>query len=525
MRPGLTLFKTICFATTCLLCAFSCGDSGGDEPTPNVRLSASQTVFSFEAEADSQDFTFDAASRPNFVSDASWCIVKTSDYSISDHNGTATMSVTANSSTSSREASVTMRCGDEKISLTVSQAGIVVESTEPVTYNNTAWSQSEKLGLGWNMGNHFDAFYNYHTSDDPEKDLYDMPSETAWQGELCTQATFTRVKAAGFSSVRIPITWLRKIGSAPDYKIDENWMNRIYEVVGYAENAGLNVIINTHHDEDHGDGHWLNLAGAVTSEDVNTQVKAEITAVWTQIANKFKDKGDWLIFESFNELIAGSDWSLSSNAQKRCDIINQWNQTFVTTVRATGGNNNSRWLGVPTYAASPSYLDYFEVPSDPAKKTMVSVHFYDPYDYTIGAKQYSDWGHTGSSSNKVIGGDEDHVKDVFHKLNKKYIANNIPVYLGEFGCSMRAKSDTRAWKFFLYYLEYVVKAARSYGMPCFLWDNGASGSGQEQHGYINHGTGNYIGNSKEAVDVMVKARTDNSSGYTLDYVYNNAPKL
>ena len=161
-----------------------------------------------------------------------------------------------------------------------------------------------------------------------------------------TKDTFKGVQKAGFTSVRIPVTWMGHIGEGPDYKIEDAWMNRVYEVVGYAETAGLKVILNTHHDEDHGDDHWLNVASAVNSEDKNTEIKKEINAVWTQIANKFKDKGDFLMFESFNELINGSNWTLTSNQQKIADIINGWNQEFVTAVRATGGNNSNRWLGI-----------------------------------------------------------------------------------------------------------------------------------------------------------------------------------
>ena len=101
----------------------------------------------------------------------------------------------------------------------------------------------------------------------------------------------------------------------------------------------------------------------------------------------------------------------------------------------------------------------------------------------------------------------------------------IPVYVGEFGCSMRKKSDTRAWAFYKYYMEYIVKAARTYGLPCFVWDNGADGDGQEQHGYINHGTGIIIGNSKEIIGLMKKAWSTTDEGYTLDTVYDNAPKF
>ena len=69
------------------------------------------------------------------------------------------------------------------------------------------------------------------------------------------------------------------------------------------------------------------------------------------------------------------------------------------------------------------------------------------------------------------------------------------------------------------------QAARTYGLPAFLWDNGNEGSGREKHGYIHHGTGNYVGSSKEPVDVMVKAMTSDDPSYTLQSVYDNAPKF
>ena len=228
-------------------------------------------------------------------------------------------------------------------------------------------------------------------------------------------------------------------------------------------------------------------------------------------------------------MVNDGGWGWSEDFRKdptrQCGILNEWNQVFVDAVRATGGENATRWLGVPTYAASPEYAKYLTMPTDEAGRLMLSVHFYDPSDYTIGDTQYSDWGHTGTQGKKATWGDEDHVKEVFANLNAEYVSKNIPCYLGEYGCSMRAKSDTRAWRFYLYYMEYVVKAAKTYGLPCFLWDNGATGSGKEQHGYINHGTGAYIGNSKEVVSVIKRAWQTESEGYTLRHVYDSAPKF
>lgn len=379
--------------------------------------------------------------------------------------------------------------------------------------------------IGWNLGNQLDAFINWECA---EKFT---PSETVWGNEPCTQATMDAVKAAGFTSVRIPVTWLNTIGEAPDYTIDEAWINRVAEVVGYAHKAGLVAIINTHHDEDHylgneSRGHtWLNILDASKNPTLNNQIKDKIKGVWTNIANKFKDEGEWLVFESFNEINDGGwGWSTEfrANPRKQCDILNEWNQVFVDAVRATGGNNATRWIAVPTYCANPDFTQYMTMPTDPAGKTILAVHFYNPSEYTLNC-DYKHWGHTGKAGLKPSWGDETHVKDTFYKLQKNYINKGIPVYLGEFGCSMRDKNKTEEWAFYKYYLEYVVKAAKTYGLPCMIWDNGTKGNGTEQHGYIDHGTGEYIGNSKEIVDLIVNTMSNESEDYTLESVYNNAP--
>lgn len=393
---------------------------------------------------------------------------------------------------------------------------------EPVRKDNDAWKMAEKLALGWNLGNHFDAFYNYVGAGD--KFLY--PSETCWGNPKCTKATFTNLKAAGFTSVRIPITWLNYIGPGPEYKIDETWMNRIIEVVGWARDAGLNVIINTHHDEDHYYGNesmghrWLDIMDATTNSATNQQIKDKIAGFWTNVANTFKKEGDYLIFEGFNEINDGK-WGGSSNSAQQAAVLNEWNQVFVDAVRATGGNNATRWLGVPTYCASPSFTKYFTMPTDPANHTMLAVHCYDPYNFTIGDAQCEQFGHTGAAGKKD-GYEEKNMRDMFGSLYANYINKGIPVYMGEFGCSMRDYGST-AWNFYKYYLEYFVKCAKTYGLSAFLWDNGNKGSGAEHHPYIDHGTGAFIGHSEELVKVMVKAMTSTDSKYTLDYVYNNAP--
>lgn len=396
--------------------------------------------------------------------------------------------------------------------------------------SNDATRRTMEMGIGWNLGNNLDAY-----EEDPDDKDYLMPSETIWGNKKVTQAALQKVHDAGFTTIRIPVTWLGMIGPAPDYTINADWMARVTEVVNYARNAGFaNIIVDTHHDEDHDDGHWQNLKGAVKDAAINAQVKEEIVAVWGQIARNFADCGEWLVFEGFNELNDG-DWDGGSNIAAKCDIINQWLQVFVDTVRGCGGYNETRWLSVTTYCGNPKFAKYLVFPNDPAGKLMLAVHFYDPSDYTLGKRgadkklylPYSDWGHTaepGLSKGKY---DEDFARETFKTLYDNYIAKNIPVYIGETGCSKRADSDTRGRAFRKYYLEYIFKAARTYCLPCTLWDCGGSGKeGPEHHPYFRRDNGAfYDDDAREMVETIVKAWTSEDPEYTLESVYNSAPRL
>lgn len=510
----LTQFFTLCLVSVACCCVKP-AESGKGTPAAEApsEISVAPSSVSAQAAGGTFEIVITAPARPKLEIPADakgW--LSYSDGIFKDYKIMVTVKVAANTEYAERSADVTVSAsGVASVTLPVLQTAKEVIK-DPELADNSAVARTMELGLGWNMGNHFDAYAN------------GVASETAWQGKSATQATFTGLKEKGFTSVRIPATWMGHIGEAPDYLLDEKWLNRIYEVVGYAENAGLKVILNTHHDEDHGENdgnHWQNLKGAVDNEEVNKQVKAEIAAVWGQIATKFKDKGDFLMLESFNELIYGSEWHSTSNTEKKCDVINQWNQVFVDVVRATGGNNSTRWLGVPGYAASPNFIQYLTVPNDPAGKTMLAFHCYDPYDYTIGDKQLPDWGHTGTAYKNG----EEEIKTLFNSIYTNYVAKDIPIYMGEFGCSFRNKNDAKAWAYFCYYLEYVVKAAKTFGIAPFLWDNGAEGYGQERHGYIDHGSGEYTSSGEEPVKAMAKAWNTTDASYTLQSVYDSAPKF
>ncbi len=483
------------------------------ETTQEVILSA--TGFSFPHSGGSETLNIETnISLDVTASEVDWCTVVPAE-SGTDGALQYVITTTANTSQESRWTNITISGADYVRDIRISQDGANqntvdeeesrVEQTEPLPI-------IKNLGLGWNMGNQLDAHNN------------GVANETIWGNSKTTQEAFNKIAAAGIQSVRIPVTWMGHIGDAPDYTIEEAWLNRVAEVVGYAENAGLNAIINIHHDG--GDSHyWLNIKDAATDETVNNQVKAQLSAMWTQIAEKFKEKGHFLIFESMNEIHDGG-WGWGDNLTdggKQYATLNEWNQVFVDAVRATGGKNSDRFLGVPGYCTNPELtIDHFKLPEDEVPdRLLVSVHYYDPYEYTLEDK-FSEWGNTADKDKKADYGDEAHVKEVFGKLKSKFTDKGIPVYLGEMGSVHR---DTeRAEAFRKYYIEYVWKAAKTYGMAPFYWDNGSPDTGRESSGLINHATGEYINNGKEIVDIMVKAITQDDENYTLQTVYDNAPE-
>lgn len=375
------------------------------------------------------------------------------------------------------------------------------------------------LGLGWNLGNSLDAHAN------------GVASETAWDNAPATQALFTKVAEAGFTAVRIPVTWMGHIGAAPEYKIEDAWMNRVAEVVGYAENAGLKAIVNIHHDgysdrssTDYNDAMWLNIREAARNEAVKAEITAKFKAVWTQIAERFKDKGEFLIFESMNEVHDG-DWGMGQNrldGGAQYAVMNEWNQVFVDAVRAVGGENTNRFLGIPGYStAADLTIDYLVLPTDPTpNRLMVAVHFYEPTAFTLTA-EYDEWGHTAADGQYVIDGNEENIQDLMDKLKTNFVDKDIPVYLGEMGC-VRHDSE-RSEQFRRYYLEYVCKAAREAGVVPFCWDNGYAGAGAEQSGMFDRATGEFLNDAETMVDAMVKAVFTTDGNYTLESVYNSAP--
>lgn len=326
----------------------------------------------------------------------------------------------------------------------------------------------EAMSPAWNLGNQLEA------------SIGGVPGETSWSNPKITQKTIKMVKDAGFKGIRIPISYLSKIGSAPNYTIDSNWLNRIKEVVDYCMEEDMYAIINMH-----GDGYntvtggWL-LCNAPESQQA--EIKAKYESCWRQIADIFVDYDEHLIFESMNEEFDGV---YSTPNKKYYANINAYNQIFVDTVRQTGGNNAKRWLLFPGWNTDINYTcgDYgFEIPTDtyrdpsiPADehRLMISVHYYNPWDF-CGEGKTKEWG------------TDDEVKtltDNFDRCYSKFVVKGYPVVIGEYGAVNANNTESR-----VKFVNTVCRTARSRGMVPVYWDNNGHGVGADKFGLFDRST-------------------------------------
>jgi endoglucanase len=352
----------------------------------------------------------------------------------------------------------------------VSLTGLVNQPPAHATAQASASEIISDMGAGWNLGNQLEANSN------------GVPSETAWGNPAVTQDLIDKVKAAGFKTIRIPVSYLNDIGPGPDYTIDSSWLNRVQQVVDYAYQQGMYVLINMH-----GDGYktiggsWL-----ICDASDQTTIKAKYQKVWQQIASRFQSYDDHLIMESMNEEFDGQ----YGNPTEPCySNINAYNQIFVDTVRQAGGNNSSRWLLVPGWNTNIDYTvgDYgFVVPSDQyrsssipsdEKRIMISVHYYDPWDFAGDESgTITQWGPSATDSSKTsTWGQEDYLDGQFKKVHDKFVAQGYPVVVGEYGAIDKSSSDSMNSKCRQDYAHTITATAKKYGEATVYWDNGATG--------------------------------------------------
>jgi len=262
---------------------------------------------------------------------------------------------------------------------------------------------------------------------------------------------------SGFNSLRIPITWQRFIGEAPDYIINTAMIDRVQEIVDWAFEFDMYVIINTHHER------W-NFPDAENRETAANIV----TALWHQVASRFAGYCEKLIFENMNEpRMWGTQYEWSGGTAESRGIINYWNQVFINVVRATGFNNEKRFLLLPTYAASADPIpirDMWTPRTD--HRVIVSVHAYTPYDLVLNTRQVNiNTFHPDDSRYSQWTRDID---ALFDRLDKTFISQGTAVVMGETGMLNKGENheDRARWA------DYYTSKAVEIGIPCFWWDNG-----------------------------------------------------
>lgn len=311
-----------------------------------------------------------------------------------------------------------------------------------------------EMKIGWNLGDTLDVCVADRDGDGAVNETPadgESVDETLWGNVKTTPELFEQLKDDGINAVRIPVTWRDHLGDAPDYKIDKDWLERVQEVVDYAIKQDMYVIINVHHDGggDPDFGAWIRSAAWDYDE-----FEVKYTALWTQIAESFKDYSDKLIFESMNEV--GFD-GIPQN--KAYELLTQINQLFVDIVRGSGGNNEQRHLLIAGYWTDTEMTcsSKYELPDDPAGRLMVSVHYYTPWEFCTTNVQQS-WGSTGEVQR---------MKNDVRKLRETFVDNGIPVIIGEYGTGTGNDKASR-----IYFAEMLTKLCADAGIPCFYWDNG-----------------------------------------------------
>lgn len=315
----------------------------------------------------------------------------------------------------------------------------------------TADELAGMMGKAWNLGNALDS-----TSDG-------TVGETLWNNKFpVSKKLFDAVKAAGFDTVRIPVSYMDKIVENADgtYTIDSAYMARVKQVVDAAISANLFVIVNIHNDGGNGvEDMWIDITK--TGNDF-TDIKDKFSDVWSDIAATFADYDQKLIFEGFNELNNGNYNSTPSTSE--IANVNSLNAKFVETVRNVGGKNTDRLLIVSGYNAdiNNTILSFVKPNDTSINRLMLSVHYYDPYDFTLNENGTNAWDLTNGGADmesQIIG------------LADFALTNDMPVFIGEYGAI--DKNNTSARANYYYWLNYYAdnnELEVKFVTSC--WDNG-----------------------------------------------------
>ena len=301
----------------------------------------------------------------------------------------------------------------------------------------------QQIGAGWNLGNTLENHSKAYAS------VYDQ--ETAFVKIETSQEMIDLVADTGFNAVRIPVSWGPQTvkNSKGDYVVKTDLLKRIKTIAGWCFDNNMFVIVNMHHD----DRDWLNISA---TGDAWEEVKKQYRQTWEQIATYFKDYDEKLILEGGNEILAtaqadgcgtGTGYCWWGHGQSSFDKLNELYQIFVDTVRATGGNNDRRFLMLPTYGAQwyQNQISKLKIPNND-KHMLVDIHWYE-------------------TANQMKPATVDSYAKTWCEYAEAY---GFGVVMGECGFYESVASATKvSWA-----NSYVNQVRGTYKIPVFLWDDG-----------------------------------------------------
>jgi endoglucanase len=321
---------------------------------------------------------------------------------------------------------------------------------------STAVQLASRIRLGFNIGNTMEA----------------IGGETAWGNPLITEALIKAAKANGFNAIRLPVAW-DQYANQQTAEIDQAWLDRVKQVVKYCVDNQMYVLLNIHWD-----GGWLEQN---VEPDKQVAVNQKQKAFWAQIATQMRDFDEHLMFAGSNEP--------SATTATQMPVLMSYHQTFIDTVRATGGKNAYRVLVVQGPAVDIDYSAklWTVMPNDTvSNKLMYEVHFY-PWQFTLMEKDEW-WGHafyywgkdnhsTTDTAHNPDQMEEAYVDQQFLKIKQQFVDKGIPVVLGEYAAMLRTNltGDALALhkKSRVYYINYTTHAAVANGVLPFYWDVGS----------------------------------------------------
>ena len=303
----------------------------------------------------------------------------------------------------------------------------------------------KNMGIGWNLGNTLDANDATKTWKTTEE------HETCWGQPVTTPELLKMMKEAGFGAIRVPVTWYQEMDA--NGKVNDAWMKRVKEVVDYVIDNGMYCLLNVHHDTGADGGTFKSWIKASSANYTANKDKYE--GLWKQIAETFKDYDQHLLFEAYNEMLDEKNtWNEPADKTDGYQAINDYAKSFVTVVRATGGNNAQRNLVVNTYSASNSSaaMKALELPEETGH-IVFQIH------------NYPNW--KDESTTRQL------IDNLISDIKTNLISKGAPVIIGEYATFTTWPADLDYYekdrKLALYAMDYFIKKTKEAGIGTFYW--------------------------------------------------------